>query len=238
MMMFSRTVSSLSSVSTCGTTPRRERIAGPSVAGSRSSTRNVPSVTGDTQPIMRIVELFPAPFGPRKPNASPLRTSKSMPSTAVRPPNRFVKPRAWMSASPADTLPTVSRSRPCPTRSSVSDTCLAEKNLRLGALQRVRDLLQLVLVGEDDLDASARHPRVEPGDALERSAYAGSECRVDRRRPHARLLLRARPLRTLLGNAHRQPLLHDLACEPAPAFVVGDGEHSACVTFRQLTALH
>ena len=28
---------------------------------------NVPSVTGETQPIMRIVEVFPAPFGPRKP---------------------------------------------------------------------------------------------------------------------------------------------------------------------------
>ena len=28
-------------------------------------------MTGETQPIMRMVEVFPAPFGPRKPKASP-----------------------------------------------------------------------------------------------------------------------------------------------------------------------
>jgi hypothetical protein len=50
------------------------------------------SVTGETHPIMRIVELLPAPFGPRKPNASPLRTSKSIASTAVSAPKRFVRP--------------------------------------------------------------------------------------------------------------------------------------------------
>jgi hypothetical protein len=61
------------------------------------STRSAPSVTGDTQPIIRIVDVFPAPFGPRNPNASPRATSRSIPSTAVRPSNRLVKPRAWMS---------------------------------------------------------------------------------------------------------------------------------------------
>ena len=45
--------------------------------------RKVPDVIGATQPIIRIVELLPAPFGPRNPNASPRSTSKSMPSTAV-----------------------------------------------------------------------------------------------------------------------------------------------------------
>ena len=49
------------------------------------------------QPIMRMVEDLPAPLGPRKPNASPGRTSTSMPSTAVKSPNRFTSPRAWMS---------------------------------------------------------------------------------------------------------------------------------------------
>ena len=43
-----------------------------------------PSVTGETQPTMRIVLDLPAPLGPRKPNASPRRTSTSMPSTAVK----------------------------------------------------------------------------------------------------------------------------------------------------------
>ena len=33
----------------------------------------MPAVTGETQPIIRIVEVLPAPFGPRKPNASPGR---------------------------------------------------------------------------------------------------------------------------------------------------------------------
>ena len=46
-------------------------------------TRSVPSVTGETQPIMRIVVVLPAPLGPRNPNDSPGATSKSMASTAV-----------------------------------------------------------------------------------------------------------------------------------------------------------
>ena len=52
---------------------------------------------GETQPIIRIVEVLPAPLGPRKPNDSPRATSKSMASTAVKSPNRLVSPRAWMS---------------------------------------------------------------------------------------------------------------------------------------------
>ena len=53
-----------------------------------------PEVTGETPPIMRMVDVLPAPFGPRKPNASPLATSKSTPSTAVRSPNLLVSWRA------------------------------------------------------------------------------------------------------------------------------------------------
>ncbi len=48
-----------------------------------------PLVGGDTQPIIRIVEDLPAPLGPRKPKASPRGILKSMPSTAVKSPNRF-----------------------------------------------------------------------------------------------------------------------------------------------------
>src|SRR6476619_5078290 len=108
MMMFSRTVSSMSSVSSCGTTPRRARIFTPSRAGSRPRMCSVPSVTGETQPIMRMVEVFPAPFGPRKPNASP--RSKSIPSTATNSPNRLTRLRAWirgcaLTAVTRDTLP-------------------------------------------------------------------------------------------------------------------------------------
>ena len=50
-----------------------------------------PSLIGEVQPIIRIVDVLPAPFGPRKPNASPGATSKSTPSTAVNSPNRLVK---------------------------------------------------------------------------------------------------------------------------------------------------
>src|SRR5512134_737143 len=98
--MFSRTVSSMSSVSCCGTTPRRARIFEPSRAGSIPRTRSVPSLTGETQPIMRIVDVFPAPFGPRKPKASPRWRSKSIPSTATNSPKRFTRSRAWMSGWP------------------------------------------------------------------------------------------------------------------------------------------
>ena len=53
-------------------------------------------MTGETQPIIRIVEVLPAPFGPRKPKDSPGATSKSIASTAVNAANRFVRPRAWI----------------------------------------------------------------------------------------------------------------------------------------------
>src|SRR3954453_9557986 len=59
--------------------------------------RSAPAVIGETQPIIRIVEVLPAPFGPRKPKDSPGATSKSTASTAVNSPKRLVRPRAWMS---------------------------------------------------------------------------------------------------------------------------------------------
>src|SRR5512133_2684590 len=99
--MFSRTVNSMSRVSSCGTTPRRARTSAPFLTGARPSTRRVPPLGGETQPIMRIVELLPAPFGPRNPNASPCCTSKSIASTATRSPKRLTSPRAWTSGSSA-----------------------------------------------------------------------------------------------------------------------------------------
>src|SRR5438477_1861158 len=99
MNRFSCTVNSLSSVSAGGTTPSRPRIAGPSVVGSKPRMRSSPPLAGETHPIIRIVELLPAPFGPRKPNASPCCTSKSIPSTATRSPKRLARPRACTSGS-------------------------------------------------------------------------------------------------------------------------------------------
>ena len=59
--------------------------------------RSVPSVTGDTHAIIRIVLVLPAPLGPRKPKLSPARRRSRCASTAVNDPKRFVRPRAWMS---------------------------------------------------------------------------------------------------------------------------------------------
>jgi hypothetical protein len=91
-------------------------MATPSRAGSSPNTVRVPSVTGETQPIMRIVDVFPAPFGPRKPKASPRCRSKSMPSTATKSPKRFTRSRAWMSGWPlcAVTCATLVNSRVLP----------------------------------------------------------------------------------------------------------------------------
>src|ERR1700692_593988 len=98
-----------------------------------SSTLSTPSDTGETQPIMRMVELLPAPFGPRKPNASPRCTSKSTPSTAVRLPNCFTSPRAWINGAPALMFRRLARDA---------------LELRGGALERFGELGQLVLVRE------------------------------------------------------------------------------------------
>ena len=54
--------------------------------------RSVPPVIGETHPIIRIVDVLPAPFGPRNPNDSPGATSKSMASTAVNSPKRLGQP--------------------------------------------------------------------------------------------------------------------------------------------------
>src|SRR5438309_568770 len=62
------------------------------------STLKAPSDTGDTAPIIRMVDVLPAPFGPRKPKASPGATSKSIASTATNSPKRFVRPRARIRA--------------------------------------------------------------------------------------------------------------------------------------------
>ena len=49
-------------------------------------TRRLPEVRGLTAWTMRTVVVLPAPLGPRTPKHSPLWTSKSMPSTAMRSP--------------------------------------------------------------------------------------------------------------------------------------------------------
>src|SRR5205085_3880204 len=50
---------------------------------SKPATVAVPSVGGRKQVSMRMVVVFPAPFGPRKPTICPFVTSKEMLSTAI-----------------------------------------------------------------------------------------------------------------------------------------------------------
>src|ERR1700685_3802833 len=72
----------------------RPRICAPSVAGSIPSTRSVPPLTGLMQEIIGMVDVLPAPLGPRKPNDSPLVMVKSTPSTATKSPKRLTSPHA------------------------------------------------------------------------------------------------------------------------------------------------
>src|SRR5262245_8222498 len=82
---------------------------------------------------------------------------------------------------------------------------------RCRALQRFRELGELVLVGECQLDAAASNLGMEPGQVFESGPHTLGKCGVDRRRARARLPLRARPLRPLLGSANGEAPLHDLA---------------------------
>jgi hypothetical protein len=72
----------LSSVVSWNTSPMLRRTASRSVVTSCPATQAVPEVgRASVHRILMVVDL-PAPLGPRKPNVSPVRTSKSMPRTA------------------------------------------------------------------------------------------------------------------------------------------------------------
>src|SRR6202165_4080206 len=131
MIRFSRTVSSRSRVSACGTTPSRARISAPNASGSLTKTVSVPEVTGETQEIMRIVEVLPAPFGPRKPKASPRATSKSMASTAINSPKRLPRPRAEISGSGLDSS-TVLLGNVLPSRSCYQESGAPKLDVNAG----------------------------------------------------------------------------------------------------------
>jgi len=62
------------------------------VRTSKPATVPEPSVGASRPQSMRMVVLFPAPFGPRKPKISPRAVSKLTWSTAVNLPKRRVSP--------------------------------------------------------------------------------------------------------------------------------------------------
>src|SRR5271154_1724401 len=69
-------------------------MRGPSLVGSIPSTLSVPPLSGLMHEIIRMVDVLPAPLGPRKPNDSPLAMLKSTPSTATKSPKRLTSPCA------------------------------------------------------------------------------------------------------------------------------------------------
>src|SRR5690242_4563449 len=56
------------------------------------NTATPPSIGFSSVVSIRIVVVFPAPFGPSRPNVSPGVISRSSPLTAVCGPNRYVSP--------------------------------------------------------------------------------------------------------------------------------------------------
>src|SRR5512136_1226228 len=68
---------------------------------------------------MRTVVVFPAPFGPRKPNTSPSPTWKVTPSTARTWPNLFVSPSASIMVAPRGIRSTPDAARPRSARGPV-----------------------------------------------------------------------------------------------------------------------
>ena len=103
-MRLSHTVSSVSRLSSCGTTPMRARISGPSTRGVEAEHAQLAARTrrhaADHPHRRRLARAV----RPRKPNASPGSIAKSMPSTATNEPKRFVSARASIigSVMPSD----------------------------------------------------------------------------------------------------------------------------------------
>jgi len=163
----------------------RLRIFGPSVAGSMPSTRSVPDVRGDIQAIIRMVEVFPAPFG---------RGSRRTPPYRSRSPRRRLRGSRRI-ASPAGVPPRAARLRPaarCASRREGVDGTVCRRYLpvvtRPAACRWLspssRRGAELERIAESSLSAkSASAPRGETvvercGD--DRGRRAGVDGRVDR----------------------------------------------------------
>src|SRR3954447_10584797 len=165
-----------------------------------------PPLVGETAAIIRIVEDLPAPLGPRKPNASPRRTSMSMPLTAStgspdRAGNDLRSPRARIitSLESSTTHPTLRTRTDGPTAESRPIASRHGTPARaLGLAVRGDDRVQPGGAGRVDgrrerhgagVAGRARRPRPGgPGPALlgERGRGADRAGRAGRgRRPHA-----------------------------------------------------
>src|SRR5206468_408183 len=88
-------------------------------------------------------------------------------------------------------------------------------------LERLDQLLKLVLVAEADLQTTGRDARREPRQPLEGETRAICQSRVERLRPPPRSRPRSRRSGRTLSVAHRQAPLRDPLREPSPLVVLG-----------------
>src|SRR5437773_5755351 len=77
----------------------RARTRFPSRTGSSPSTVSRPLVGALTACTMRMVDVLPAPFGPRKPKHLPLSMRNEIPETASTSPKRFRRSLASIATS-------------------------------------------------------------------------------------------------------------------------------------------
>src|ERR1700733_14149118 len=103
----------------------------------RSSTRMVPEVGSSTPRIMLMVDVLPAPFGPRSPTISLRFTSKETPSTATVAPYCLRRSR---------TERTFGVTLQCDTDALLETNChLARSNLQERDMRLIGDFLFLIL---------------------------------------------------------------------------------------------
>ena len=96
--MFSRPVSSSSTVAACPVSPMLRRTAAGSLITSCPATRAVPLVGMVRVVIIRTVVVLPAPFGPSIPSTLPSGTERLTPSTATVSPKCFTRLSASIAA--------------------------------------------------------------------------------------------------------------------------------------------
>src|SRR4051812_10783596 len=173
---FSRPVSATSTPCFCWTTPMPRRTRAASRRTSRFATRAVPESACDSVVRIFTAVVFPAPFGPSRPNTVPSGTENVSPSSARTPPG-YVLTRS--SASIASTFvllpdgprPVGGRSRAEPERR----VTIGDEQERIGA-----NAVGPAEHAEDEVEQTARIP------AREEDREPREDDREDRGEPQKR----------------------------------------------------
>src|SRR3954466_3599535 len=174
------------------TSPMLRRTSSRSLVTSCPATCALPALGVISVQSMLIVVDLPAPLGPRKPNVSPLWTSRSIPRTASISPKRFPSPRALTAAVDVDNISPV----------------VAERTLRQASRRRSDGLSSSLTRSRDWDSAPARtNPEDAVRDGESESGGAGSGAVA-----LLVLLARAAPARVVTAElvllGHAAPLHH------------------------------